>query len=485
MAKKSLGSNFFYSALKTLMGTLFPLITFRYIAPILGANGLGKIDYAQSNITYFTLIAAFGISGYAIREGARIRDDKDKISEFAGEILGVNLFTVAVAYILCFLFMLLPKLEGYRGLMLLFSSTILLSAMGLEWLYNIYEDYKYITIRSFVFQVISMILMFTLVKKKEDYIIYAFILILSSVGSNVLNLVRSRKYIKLKVVYNKNFFKHIKTMFFIFIMYVSSSIYLVMDRSMLGYITGNDDEVGLYGTAIKIHVIIFSLINTVRVILTPRASYYMGVDKKKAEQVNYMAVKLACMLAVPSSVGIFCLSGLVLNLFTGNPEFIAASLTLRILMLDVVFATINGVLINQIFIVNRKDKWASAAVAVGAFTNLILNACTIPRFGKEGAAVSTFASELAIFIFACIIGRSIFNLKKVIRQIVESFIASVPILILYYVLGHSGVHELVVVFTTVILGATSYFVILLAIKNEYVLQGYSMLKDKFLKKSTK
>lgn len=39
---------------------------------------------------------------------------------------------------------------------------------------------------------------------------------------------------------------------------VASSVYLVMDRSMLGYITGDDGEVGLYAAAIKIASVLTS-----------------------------------------------------------------------------------------------------------------------------------------------------------------------------------------------------------------------------------
>lgn len=52
------------------MGVIIPLITFPYSSRVLGPEALGKVDYAQANMTYFTLLQAFGIGGYAIREGA-------------------------------------------------------------------------------------------------------------------------------------------------------------------------------------------------------------------------------------------------------------------------------------------------------------------------------------------------------------------------------------------------------------------------------
>ena len=97
-----------------MMGVIIPLITFPYSSRVLGPEALGKVDYAQANMTYFTLLQAFGIGGYAIREGARIRDDRKKMDEFASDMLSINLMTSALAYVLFFAALAIPKLAGYR-----------------------------------------------------------------------------------------------------------------------------------------------------------------------------------------------------------------------------------------------------------------------------------------------------------------------------------------------------------------------------------
>ena len=69
--EKSVAVNLVANGIKTLMSVLFPLITFPYASRILGAEGIGKVNYASSIISYFSLAAALGISTYAVREGAR------------------------------------------------------------------------------------------------------------------------------------------------------------------------------------------------------------------------------------------------------------------------------------------------------------------------------------------------------------------------------------------------------------------------------
>ncbi|MBR3600067.1 MAG: flippase [Lachnospiraceae bacterium] len=464
MEKKSLGVNFIFSVLKTLMGVVFPLITFPYALRVLGPDYIGKIDYAYANVTYFSLIGAFGISGYAVREGSRLRDDKEKISQFASEMLAINLVTVTVAYVLCFLAMCIPKFAPYRGLMLIFSSTIALTAVGLEWLYNIFEEYKYITIRSFVFQVISLVTLFCCVKDENDYVIYAITLILSSVGSNIMNLIRSRKYIKLRLSLN-NFKKHIKPMFAIFSMTVASTIILSMDKTMLGYITENDTEVGLYAATTKIVVVFTSVIAVIRTVMMPRVSYFMETDKSQADKLNYFSVKLVAMLSIPIAVGMVCLSDEVLVIFAGK-EFIDAHVPLRILMVNLVIAVLNGIVINQVFISNRKDKWASIAVIIGAIVNLVFNLLMIPVLGKAGAAISTLMSETSIFLFACIVGRGIFKVELILKQVIQSLLASVPMIGVYYLFKNMISSDIIMVLATVLVGAIVYFAMLFLIKSD-------------------
>lgn len=472
MEKKSLGVNFIFNLMKTLMGVVFPLITFPYATRILGPEYIGKVDFAYANISYFSLIAAFGISSYAIREGSRFRDDKKRMNTFVGEILAINFVMVVIAYALFGLALLLPVFDGYRKLMLVFSTTIILTAFGMEWVFNIYEDYKYITIRSFVFQIVAVIVLFTCVRDYSDYVTYAFVLILSSVGSNIMNIVRSRKYIKLKLSFSKNMTTHIKPMCYIFLMNVASSIYLIMDKTMLGYIVGDDAEIGLYGAAIKIINVLVSIFASLRVVMTPRVAYCMKTEPKEADKLNEITAKLILMLSIPCAIGIFFLSKRVLILFAGK-EYGPASLALQLLLIDVVIASMNGFLVNQLFIVHRKDRWASSVVIVGAVVNLIMNSITIPLFGKEGAAVSTCTAEAAIFIMSCILARKIFDMGKLVGQLLQSVLASIPMVGIYFAIESTGVSDLMVILVTVLGGIVSYFAMLFVVKNQLVREGIS------------
>lgn len=163
---KSVKVNFIFSSLKGAMSVLFPVISFPYISRILGVKSLGKVEYCQSIISYFALFAALGISLYAVREGAKFRDEKEKLTQFCREILTINLISTTVVYFALFAFMMLPIMRPYHILLLVCSLTIILTTLSIEWLYQMMEDYMYISIRSVIVQAVALVAMFLFVKKE-------------------------------------------------------------------------------------------------------------------------------------------------------------------------------------------------------------------------------------------------------------------------------------------------------------------------------
>ena len=100
MTKKSLKKNAFFNFIKCFMNIIFPIISFPYASRILMPEGIGAINFANSIIEYFVMIAELGISTYAAREAARIRDNRTELAKFTREILFFNFITTAISYYL-------------------------------------------------------------------------------------------------------------------------------------------------------------------------------------------------------------------------------------------------------------------------------------------------------------------------------------------------------------------------------------------------
>ena len=164
MEQKSIKLNAILNVMKTVFSLIFPLITFPYVTRMLQVEAMGKYDFSGSIISYFTLLAALGINIYAVREGSKYKNDKEKINQFASEIFSINVYSTIASYILLFICLIfIQKLHGYTVIILIFSLQLLLATMSVTWVYNIFEDFGYITMVTLAMQFIALILMFLLV----------------------------------------------------------------------------------------------------------------------------------------------------------------------------------------------------------------------------------------------------------------------------------------------------------------------------------
>ena len=153
--KKSVGINAVLNIIKQCCAIIFPLITFPYASRVLGVENYGKVNFGTSIISYFTLLAGLGITNYAIREGARIRDNKENFSAFVNEVFTINVVTTLISYAALFLTLIFwDKLGSYRVLILIQSLSILFTTIGTDWINSIYEEYAYITIRYVIVHII-------------------------------------------------------------------------------------------------------------------------------------------------------------------------------------------------------------------------------------------------------------------------------------------------------------------------------------------
>ena len=317
--KKSLTLNAIMSGTKTILQIIFPLITFPYISNILQVNNLGKVNFASSVCGYFLLFAGLGISSYAVREGSRHVNDREKLSAFASEMFSINMISTALTYAALAVTMLFwTKLHAYTDLMLVLSLQIFFTTIGTEWVFTIFEEYTYITVRGMIFQILSFAALFLFVKNQSDYCIYAGISVFASVGSNVLNYFRARRYCAIHFTWKVDWKTHLKPILIIFASTLATTLYVSSDTTILG-ILGSDYNVGIYAVAGKIYGIVKNLLSAVLVVSIPRLSHYAGVGAKKEFNQLFNNIFSALMVVVaPAVIGLILLSREVVLFISGE-----------------------------------------------------------------------------------------------------------------------------------------------------------------------
>ena len=59
---KSIKFNFIMNLIRVLMTIVFPLITYPYATRVLNSAGVGRAAYVASIVSYFQLVASFGVN---------------------------------------------------------------------------------------------------------------------------------------------------------------------------------------------------------------------------------------------------------------------------------------------------------------------------------------------------------------------------------------------------------------------------------------
>lgn len=459
------GANFF----KTLINIIFPLITFPYATRILGVEHLGKVAYATTVISYFSLIATLGISIYAVREGSKYRDDFQKLSKFSKEILVINSISTAVAYFFFIIYLIIFSDPSLRSLLVISSFSIGFTTYSINWLYQIKEDFVYVTWRAFVIQLLSLILLFLFVKTPDDYIKYALIQVLGSSGSFTFNLIHARKYINLFKKYKLEISKHLVPVFTIFGISLASSIYMNLDLVMLGALVSTY-AVGLYEAATKLAQVVKVLITSFSNVLIPRMSYYVANNKIKEFEILFKkCFNYIILLTVPLCVGM-ALLGQELILLVGGNNYVEATPAARILSINVLFSVIDGILYYQILLPFGLEKQATLCTVIGAIMNLVLNALIIPRYSFVGAACTTLASEFLVFLCLSHYSKGIIKKGDIFKIILQYIILCFPIGIYILIIKKLLSSFLAIIILSVLGGCIIYFIMLLVTKNPFLVE---------------
>jgi O-antigen/teichoic acid export membrane protein len=476
--EKSIRKNFILNIIKTIMNIIFPLITFPYVSRILLPEGVGKVNFAQSIIAYFVVVSAVGISTYGVREAAKIRDDKDKLSKLVQELLIINMISTVIVYILFFIFIMVQSNLKNKGLLLVMSSTILFTTIGLEWLYNALEEYAYITIRSIAFQFISLVLLFIFVRTKNDYLNYAVLLVISSVGSNILNFFHARKFINCKWYKNYELKRHIKPLSIMFAMSITTTIYLNLDSVMLGYISG-DAAVGLYTTSMKINKIVLAIVLSMGTVLMPRLSFYYNNDKKEIfNKLIGKSLDLMLMIALPCIIGMSLLSNEIILLISGK-EFITASLAMKILNPIILVIGLSHLIGLQILVPIGKEKYTLYSFGAGAIASFLLNILLIPKFSYNGAAVATLVAESSVTLTQMYFGWEYVKDKLFTKSKLSYIIGSFLIIIVVLFVKKMFVNYIYVLLISISLSSLIYALTLIIMKDEFALEITNRLKSAF------
>lgn len=425
MKIKSIKYNFFMNVLSTVTNLVFPLITYPYISRILSAEGLGKVSFATSIASYFIMFACLGIPTYGVRECAKVRDDKDKLSAVVQELLTLNiLITIGSIVVFFILTISIPSFYEEKELMFLNIIYVFLNTLGINWLYTSLEQYTYITIRSILIKIISFFAIFLLIKESTDYIIYASISIIAISGSNIFNLIHAKKYVDFSKSHKFDLLRHMKPVTIFFIQSATLTLSNNIDTTILGVLSSNT-QVGLYTTAIRVKSILLSVINSLSWVLVPRMTYFL--KNKMKEDFIIVSYKVVIFIFI-TSIPLICFFVIYANdtilILAGN-DFYGAIIPMQIIMFTLFFQGLSNMFGTQMLTPLGKESFLVKTLIIGVIVGLVLDITFISNYGAVGAAIANLGNQIVVLVIQYIYLRKIIPFSRIKESIIKIFISSI------------------------------------------------------------
>ena len=466
--QKSVRSNAIYNSIFQLLVYIIPLITTPYVSRVLGAEHVGQYSYALSIATYFWLIAVLGSSTHGQRAIAYCRDDKSKCSEQFWNIFFFRVITTSIS--LLFYYLVLSIIGELSILQIIVSLHVLNVLFDVSWFFQGLEDFKKTATRGFLIKILGLIGIFLFVKSQDDTWKYALVLMGSSLIGNLIlwfnvpDLVFKPQRIRP--------FYEIKDIILVFLPTVASQVYMVLDKSMIGWITQSDYENGCYEQSEKLVRVVVVLISAVSSVVLPRVANLFSLDKiDEAKEFIYKAYRVVFLLSIPLFYGLLTCSSLFIPIYLGRGFELSIPL-MQIFSWLVVVVSLASVTGLAYLVSTKQQNIYTISVSLAAIVNVLMNIVLIPSYGAMGAAIASITAETigAVFQICYCVKKKQLSLNRIIMPSWKYFLSGTIMFFILLILrnyinvGYLGL--LLLVLTGVIV----YVLLLVAMKDSFFIQ---------------
>ena len=412
MVKKSAAKNYFYNVFQQIIGIAIPLISIPYISQVLGPDCIGNYSFCDSICTYFVIIATLGTSSFGQREISFYQDNVYARSKIFWENIIMRCIFTIISFILWSL-LIEQWMVKDKSIYSILTINIIGVAVDISWFFQGMEEFVKIAKQKIVFKVLNIILIFTMIKNKNDLLLYILLTVILNLISNFVLWINIPNYLCKIQIRDLNPFKNIKPVLALFVPSVAIQIYTVLDKSMIGFFANSPLENGYYEQAMQISRTVLSLVTSMSIVLAPKTGYYYKVQNRKlVDFYLYNSYKFVCFLAIPLSLGILGIASNLIPWFLGD-AYSPMIPILKISSILILVVGVNGVTGGQYMIPTKNQTKYTASVFFGAGCNFIMNMLLIPKYFAIGAASASVMAETLILLLQFFYMRQDISVHKI------------------------------------------------------------------------
>ena len=464
--------NYVYNLIQQVLLVISPVITIPFLSRSLGAEGIGQYSYAFALTNYFILIATLGCDVYGRREISYV---KDSIEEKSKKFWSIQIIKTICTFFVIITYLIFSYFNSNKVLLYILIFHLINVPLNIGWFYQGIEKFKKITIRSFILKIVELLFVILCIHKPSDLNLYVF-------GSSFITFItflilwidikQDVKVVPIKLLTVKEDLRHCIVFF---LPSIATSIYTLLDKTMLGFLTGNYSENGFYEQAQKINIILLRIVLAFGIVLLPQiASSFKNGEIKTVQNYIKKSGRYVFFIAFPIAFGLLCISNTFVPWFFGE-GFDEVSNLLKLSGFILIVQGIDDVFGMQYLVSVGRQKEYIISLFSGAAINFICNLILIPKFAAIGAIIASFIGECVIIFVQIMYIRKNINLKQFFEQAKNYILASFAMLIMIpFIKGlDSTVTNTIIIG---IIGGMIYITVLIILRDEMVMRVLSTIR---------
>ena len=384
--------NYAYNLSYQLLVIILPIITTPYVTRVFSSDDLGIYGYFNSIVTYFILLATLGVANYGTKE---ISGNRKEIKKNFWGIYTLQ-FGAALLSILLYILLCMGISTMQNPVAYILGLSLVSKGLDISWLFQGLEDFRKITARNITVKLVGVSAIFLFIKSASDLYLYVFLLTAFELLGQLSMWVPAREFIG-KPHFDLGYAKHhLKPIILLFLPQIAISLYVTLDRTMLGALASTRD-VGIYDQALKLVNILLTLVTSLGSVMLPRVSSLLSKgDHKAVNKMHELAFLIYNLVIFPIIAGILIVNDDFVQFFLGK-DFQDARYAISIMIFRMFFIGWTNIMGIQILIPHNKNKEFMASTTVPAILSVALNLLFLPKLGYIGAAIVSVLTEALVW----------------------------------------------------------------------------------------
>lgn len=414
IGERKLIGNVGWLMLLQAVNVLLPFVTIPYVTRVFGVDGYGLFSIALNWTMYFQVIIEFGFNLSATKSVAE-NPDMHRLPSYLSSVIVARIFLVAVCFAIAVMLAACGQITGLQMQCLLMLFAMLLGiALQPNWLFQGLQDMKVVTVTTAIARIASVVLIFALVKRPDQVVLYAFLYSLTFVLSAAFSHWYAWRRYRLRMGRTtwRSVSNALRDGFPLFLSSAAGKVIGNVGVTVLGVLE-SAAIVGSYSAVLKIPQLVNVMYSPVSQALYPRVNELVQNNPKKAcLLVRNAGMAIVLPLSMLLVVFVLLRDSLIGLLF--GDEFVMCANALIPLSIWVVFGIVNNLLGVQLLIPFGGRRMYSVFMVLDAGLAITLCAVLGVCFGYFGVAVAVVISEAFLTILLamgllCIMGRSRFD----------------------------------------------------------------------------